>query len=119
MAEPKRVIAYFDGFNYYEALRAKGWRHYYWQDIFGLVSQFLKPYQTLEAVRYFSAIQHDSLKASNQDKFFQANKQNTAFNLILGDFKRRHKWRRFECSSCKKRVVIKWNTGKKKNRMLH
>lgn len=96
----KKVIAYFDGFNYYEALKSKKWRYYYWQDLTKFVSYFLKSYQSLEAVKYFSAIQNDINKASNQDKLFQVNKDNVKFNLILGDFKKRHKWKRVECSSC-------------------
>lgn len=103
MENQKKVIAYFDGFNYYEALRAKKWKHYYWQDLTKFVSLFLKSYQILDAVRYFSAIQHDESKAANQDKLFQVNKTNEKFNLILGDFKKRHKWKRIECNHCSKK----------------
>jgi hypothetical protein len=103
MSNSKRVIAYFDGFNYYEAVRAKKWRHYYWQDLTKFVSFFLKDYQTLEAVKYFSAVQHDENKAANQDKFFQVNKNDKKFSLILGDFKKRNKWRRMECNHCYKK----------------
>ncbi len=103
MQPKKKVIAYFDGFNYYEALRSKRWRHYYWQDLTAFATLFLKDYQELVAVRYFSAIQHDVEKAANQDKLFQINRANPKFNLVLGEFKRRQKWKRLECSSCKKR----------------
>lgn len=89
----KNVIAYFDGFNYYEGLRKKGWRKYYWQDIVSFVELFLRPYQELRVVRYFSAIQKDINKAERQDKFFQANKTNPKFHLILGEFRQRIRWR--------------------------
>jgi uncharacterized LabA/DUF88 family protein len=75
----------------------------YSQNLTLFASLFLKPYQSLEAVRYFSAIQHDVNKASNQDKFFQANKRDEKFNLVLGIFKRRHKWKRIECTGCNKK----------------
>ncbi len=55
----QKVIAYFDGFNYYEGLRKKGWKKYYWQD-------FLRPHQQLEQVRYFSAIQKHAEKAKRK-----------------------------------------------------
>lgn len=87
----KKVIAYFDGFNYYEGLRKKGWRKYYWQDFVKFVELFLRPYQELEEVRYFSAIQKDVEKAKRQDKLFQANKTNPKFSLILGEFRQRTK----------------------------
>jgi hypothetical protein len=94
MSRNKKVIAYFDGFNYYEGMRAKKWRKYYWQDLCKFSRFFLKPYQELEAVRYFSAIQKDIKKSGRQDNWFQANKTNREFSLTLGEFKRRHKWRR-------------------------
>ena len=97
----KKVIAYFDGFNYYEGLRKKQWRKYYWQDIVKFVESFLKPYQELEKVRYFSAIQKNVEKAKRQDLLFQANKLNPKFNLIFGEFRRRMKWRKVECNGKK------------------
>ncbi len=96
-----RVIAYFDGFNYYEGLRKKGWRKYYWQDIVKFVEFFLRPYQELIEVRYFSAIQKDVEKAKRQDKLFQVNKTNPKFSLILGEFRPRHRWRNIECNGRK------------------
>jgi uncharacterized LabA/DUF88 family protein len=91
-----RVIAYFDGFNYYEGLRKKNWRKYYWQDFVKFVEFFLQSYQTLEKVRYFSAIQKNSDKAKRQDLLFQANKTNLKFSLTLGAFRERTKWRNIE-----------------------
>lgn len=109
----KKVIAYFDGFNYYEGLRKKRWRKYYWQDFVKFVEFFLRPYQELEEVRYFSAIQKDLEKAKRQDKLFQANKTNPKFNLILGEFKQRTKWRNIECNGRKVGREIKFWEEKK------
>lgn len=109
----KKVIAYFDGFNYYEGLRKKGWKKYYWQDIVKFVELFLRPYQELEEVRYFSAIQKNEEKAKRQDVFFQANKINPKFSLILGEFKQRAKWRNVECNGRKVGREIKFWEEKK------
>ncbi len=109
----QKVIAYFDGFNYYEGLRKKGWRKYYWQDLVKFVEFFLRPHQELEQVRYFSAIQKNPEKAKRQDKFFQANKTNPKFNLILGEFKQRTKWRNIECNGKKVGREIKFWEEKK------
>jgi uncharacterized LabA/DUF88 family protein len=109
----KRVIAYFDGFNYYEGLRKKGWRKYYWQDFVKFVELFLRPYQVLEEVRYFSAIQKNEEKAKRQDKLFQANKLNPKFSLILGEFKQRTKWRNINCNGRKVgREITFWEEKK-------
>ena len=109
----KKVIAYFDGFNYYEGLRKKGWRKYYWQDLVKFVEFFLRPHQELEQVRYFSAVQKNIEKAKRQDKFFQANKTNPKFDLILGEFKQRTKWRNIECNGKKVGREIKFWEEKK------
>ena len=109
----KKVIAYFDGFNYYEGLRKKGWRKYYWQDFVKFVELFLRPYQELEEVRYFSAIQKQEEKAKRQDKLFQANKTNPKFSLILGEFRQRIKWRNVDCNGRKAGRKIKFWEEKK------
>lgn len=109
----QKVIAYFDGFNYYEGLRKKGWKKYYWQDLVKFVEFFLRPHQELEQVRYFSAVQKHAEKAKRQDKFFQANKLNPKFSLLLGDFKRRTKWRKIDCNGKKvSREILFWEEKK-------
>lgn len=109
----QKVIAYFDGFNYYEGLRKKGWKKYYWQDLVQFVEYFLRPHQQLEQVRYFSAIQKHPEKAKRQDKLFQANKLNPKFSLTLGDFKQRTKWRKIDCNGRKvSREILFWEEKK-------
>ena len=109
----RKVIAYFDGFNYYEGLRKKNWKKYYWQDFVKFVEYFLRPYQTLERVRYFSAIQKNEEKAKRQDLLFQANKTNPRFNLILGNFKERVKWRKIDFNGRKVSKEIRFWEEKK------
>lgn len=56
----------------------------------------MKPNQELLAVKYFSARQSNPVKHQNQSAFFQANKENPKFQLILGTFlKKPH-----TCYSC-------------------
>jgi len=109
----KKVIAYFDGYNYYEGLRKKGWRKYYWQDFVKFVELFLRSYQDLKEVRFFSAIQKNVKKAERQNKLFQANKTNPKFSLILGEFFQRTKWRNVECNGRKVGREIKFWEEKK------
>jgi uncharacterized LabA/DUF88 family protein len=53
------VICYIDGFNLYHGLRSKGWRKYYWLDLWGLAERFLKPGQTLVEVVYCTTLIKD------------------------------------------------------------
>lgn len=52
---PSRVIAYIDGFNLYHGLREAGWRSLYWLDMAALASNLLKPDQSLNYTKYFTA----------------------------------------------------------------
>ena len=47
---------------------------------------FKKPDQELIAVKYFSARPDDEGKSRNQNAMFQANKENSIFQLILGKY---------------------------------
>ncbi|MCX6091058.1 MAG: hypothetical protein NTX88_11945 [Candidatus Atribacteria bacterium] len=42
-------------FNLYHGLREKGWKRYYWLNLKLLTENLLKPYQSLEMVKYFTA----------------------------------------------------------------
>lgn len=53
------VICYIDGFNLYHGLRSKGWRKYYWLDLWALAERFLKPGQTLVEVVYCTTLIKD------------------------------------------------------------
>lgn len=50
------VICYIDGFNLYHGLRSKGWRRYYWLDLWALAERFLKRGQTLVEVVYCTTL---------------------------------------------------------------
>ena len=51
----QRVSVYVDGFNLYYGLKSKGWRRYYWLNLYRLAENLLKPGQRLTLVRYFTA----------------------------------------------------------------
>ena len=85
--EKQRVIVYIDGFNFYYGLKEDlKWRKFYWLDVVALFQKFMKPNQELVAVKYFSARPNDPGKNTRQYAFFQANKENPKFHLILGKY---------------------------------
>ena len=92
----QRVIVYIDGFNFYYGLKKAPWKKYYWLDIVKLMESFLRPNQELVAVKYFSARPTDVGKCKRQDAFFQANKENPKFKLILGKYLKKE----IECFKC-------------------
>jgi uncharacterized LabA/DUF88 family protein len=102
--EKKRVIIYVDGFNFYNGLKDKGWRKYYWLDIVSFFEKFIRDDQELVEVNYFSAKSLDKGMADRQDLFFSVNKLNSKFHLFLGKyisktitcFKCKHKYAKHE-----------------------
>lgn len=83
--EKQKVIVYIDGFNFYYGLK-KGWKKYYWLDVVKLFESFIRENQELVAIKYFSAYSTDDQQRLRQNAFFQANKQNPKFSLILGKY---------------------------------
>lgn len=92
----ERVIVYVDGFNFYYGLKIPKWKKYYWINIVQLFESFMRPNQQLIAVKYSSARPTDIGKSKRQDAFFQANKENPKFRLILGKYLRKN----IECFKC-------------------
>lgn len=87
----QRVIIYVDGFNFYYGLRKnRSWRRYYWLDMVRFFEKFMKPDQELICVKYFSSRPDNNDKALRQNAFFQANKENPKFQLILGKYLRKN-----------------------------
>ena len=95
--EKQRVIVYVDGFNFYYGLKKdRRWKRYYWLDVVSLFEKFMRPNQELIAVKYFSARPDNPDKNARQYSFFQANKENPKFKLILGKFLRKE----ITCYNC-------------------
>jgi len=49
------AICYIDGFNLYHGLRSRGWKKYYWLDLWALAERYLQPGQTLVEAAYCTA----------------------------------------------------------------
>ena len=97
MMKKQKVIVYIDGFNFYYGLkRNHRWRRYYWLDIVKFFEMFMKPGQELVSLKYFSAKPDNIDKALRQNAFFQANKENPKFHLILGKYLRKS----IRCYNC-------------------
>lgn len=95
--EKQRVIVYVDGFNFYYGLKKeRSWRKYYWLDVVKFFEMFMRDDQELVAVKYFSARPDDEEKKRNQNAFFQANKENSKFQLVLGKYLKKE----IRCFNC-------------------
>ncbi len=95
--EKQRVIVYVDGFNFYYGLKKNHrWRRYYWLDMVKFFEMFMRPNQELVKVKYFSAKPDNVDKALRQNAFFQANKENPKFQLLLGKYLRKN----IKCFNC-------------------
>ncbi|MFA7421656.1 MAG: NYN domain-containing protein [Melioribacteraceae bacterium] len=69
----QRVIVYIDGFNLYFGLKEKGWKKYYWLNIYELAKNILIKDQNLVEVKYFtSRISIPPEKAKRQGTFIEA-----------------------------------------------
>jgi uncharacterized LabA/DUF88 family protein len=81
-----RVIAYIDGFNLYFGLREKGWKRYYWLNVFNLCSNLLVANQTLVEAKYFTArITRPEDKVRRQSTYLDALKTlEPALKIIEG-----------------------------------
>lgn len=93
----QKVIVYVDGFNFYYGLKKDHrWRRFYWLDVIKFFEMFMRPDQELVCVKYFSARPDNTDKALRQNAFFQANKENPKFQLILGKYLRKT----IKCYNC-------------------
>lgn len=89
----KRVIFYFDGFNFYNGLRDKcikspHWKDYYWIDVVKFCNQFIAEDSEIIAVKYFTSPPENDHKRSKQSAFFNVNKliSKGKFQVINGKF---------------------------------
>ncbi len=82
------VICYIDGFNLYHGLRTKGWKKYYWLDLWALTERFLKKGQTLVEVVYCTTlIKGDPSGQQRQLDFIDALKaRSPALKVVYGHY---------------------------------
>lgn len=99
----KRVIFYFDGFNFYNGLKEKAqanpdWKKFYWIDFVAFCSQFF-PDASLEAVKYFTAPPSNNGQRGRQAALFAANsiRNPEKFLVVKGNYQNKT----IECKKCK------------------
>jgi hypothetical protein len=99
----KRVTFYFDGFNFYFALKRKKdiipqWKDYYWLDMVSFCESFLGKDQVLEKVLYFTASPLNSRKNSRQSAFLNANRllHPDKFEVVRGKYMSKQ----IKCPNC-------------------
>lgn len=92
----KRVVVYVYGLNFYRGLKASHWKKYYWLDLTSFFSKFLKSYQVLQGINYFSCIPWQKEKEIRQRQFFQANLLDPRFKLYLGTLQKTNRF----CRQC-------------------
>ena len=89
----KRVIFYFDGFNFYYGLRemsraSKDWKKFYWIDFVAFCDQFISDGQELSCVKYFTAPPVNTGKRGRQSALLAANKaiNQERFQIVKGKY---------------------------------
>ena len=92
------VICYIDGFNLYHGLRSKGWRKYYWLDVWALAERFLRGEQTLVEVVYFTArVKQDPPAQQRQMTYIDAMRATRpGVKVVYGHYLAK----RMECFNC-------------------
>ncbi len=109
---PKKVVFYFDGFNFYHGfkdytLKKSEWKNYYWLDFVKFCSQFVFEHdnQKLHRVKYFTAPPNNVQKRSKQSALFSANRilNGDLFEVINGHYSDKF----IDCrASCKKQFKV-------------
>ncbi len=83
----KRVIAYIDGFNLYFGLRAKGWKHLYWINLYRLCERLSRHDQQIVIVKYFTArVSTPEDKRLRQNAFLEALETQKKVEIFLGKY---------------------------------
>jgi uncharacterized LabA/DUF88 family protein len=98
-----RTIAYIDGFNLYFGLHDKGWKCYYWLNLWRLCGHLLKPSQTLVAVKYFtSKIRNPPDKRRRQYAYLRALEMTHGIQRFFG----KYEVTPFICEKCGHKVEL-------------
>jgi uncharacterized LabA/DUF88 family protein len=93
-----RVAVYIDGFNLYFGLRAKYDRKYLWLDLQKLADSLVRPGQSLEFVRYFTArVRRDAEGQQRQSDYLDALRERSP-RVKIKDGRFQEKGRR--CHDC-------------------
>jgi len=86
-SQTQKTIVYIDGFNLYFGLKEKGWKKYYWLNLYSLAHKLLKPYQSLICVKYFtSRISLPPAKQKRQQIFLEALQTLPGIDMYFGKY---------------------------------
>jgi hypothetical protein len=109
---PKKVVFYFDGFNFYHGFKSytsikNDWKNYYWLDFGKFCSQFVFAHdnQILYKIKYFTAPPKNLRKRSKQSALFGANKiiNKNKFDVINGHYSDKF----INCNAtCKEQFIV-------------
>ena len=109
---PKKVVFYFDGFNFYHGFKSYtskniDWKDYYWLDFGKFCSQFVFPHdnQIVHKIKYFTAPPKNIQKRSKQSALFSANKiiNGDIFEVINGHYADKY----INCNAtCKQSFIV-------------
>lgn len=98
-----KTIAYIDGFNLYFGLHDKGWRCFYWLNVWKLCGHLLKPHQNLIVVKYFtSKIKNPPDKRKRQYAYLRALQMTPGIERFFGKYETSP----FICEKCGHRVEL-------------
>jgi len=98
-----KTIAYIDGFNLYFGLHDKGWRCYYWLNLWKLCGHLLKPHQNLVVVKYFtSKIKSPDDKRRRQYAYLRALHMTPGIEPFYGKYETTP----FICKKCGNKVEL-------------
>lgn len=94
----KKTIAYIDGFNLYFGMRQKGWKKYYWLNLWKMCNSLLISDQVLIRVKYFtSRIKKPNDKRKRQDAYVKALQLTPKIDVFFG----KYETIKIECKQCK------------------
>lgn len=93
----KNTVAYVDGFNLYWGLRDKGWRRYYWLNLWRLSYHLLRPDQSLTGVNYLtSRVTKPADEKKRQSVYLRALRMTQGIELYYGKYGTTP----YTCSNC-------------------
>ena len=112
LVPPKKVVFYFDGFNFYHGFKSytnsnSDWKNYYWLDFGKFCSQFVFSHdnQILHKIKYFTAPPKNEKKRSKQSALFKANNiiNGNLFEVINGHYAKKF----IDCyATCRENFVV-------------
>jgi uncharacterized LabA/DUF88 family protein len=93
-----KVVAYVDGFNLYFGLKSQRWERYLWLNVQALARNLLRPGQSLEETKYFTArVSSPVDKVKRQGTYLDALQTLQGLSIFYG----RYQLNPFTCRNCR------------------